>query len=73
MSSTNISGQTFFLSPDGSPMRLAELRKHAQRGDSFYAGIVRALERGELPDGWERAEDNQRDSRAGTGVYGYEH
>ena len=69
-----MNGQTFFLDPAGDPVRLAELRKRAQRGDVFYMGLVRALEQGDLPDGWSRAEeDNQRDSRAGTGAYGYEY
>jgi hypothetical protein len=66
-------GETF-LSPDGNLFRLADLRQRAQRGKSydgfstrFYARLVRALEQGELPDGWSRypparSEDDERAS-----------
>jgi hypothetical protein len=73
-----MSQDRYFNNQNGGVVRLSDLQKQAQREpNADYRRLLRqwvtTIEAGGLPEGWKAVELEDRDSRAGTGVYGFEH
>lgn len=68
----------FAIDGSGSLCKLSDLRIQSQRERNpdhrkWLRELVAMLEAGQLPDGWRATEaPEEKDSRAGTGIYGYE-